>query len=332
MIVFWHGVSLEDEHKRFRDLFISAESLRERLDFIAKNYNVISMDEAMRQHAQGKFQERQVVLTFDDGHYNFAARAAPILKEYGMTATVYLTTFYVDKQLPVPILLLRDAVLLAPKQDIHLTCLELSEPFRLHSLADRARLTRLVMTVFRGLPPEPEMQISFVSKLARDLGVDISQLIRRRVWHRMNEEEVRGMSQQGFAVEAHGHRHLSVVDHAGQTEDEVRACCDRIRAVTRKDPVHFCYPSGRWNRKAWQALTNAGIRSAVTGAEGPNYPETPPLALRRVSNGESRCQLEFEFEMSNIKYLIHSLLKPDERYTPPERYVAGKSIEEKVMT
>ncbi|MGD9857644.1 MAG: polysaccharide deacetylase family protein [Planctomycetaceae bacterium] len=331
MIVCWHGVSLDNEQERFADLFISVGSFRKRLEFLSKHYTVIDLDEAVRQHRAGRFRPRQVVLTFDDGYYNFAARAAPLLGEFGMTATVYLNTRLMDDQEPAANLLLRDVALLASDQDVRLDGLNLPQPFLIASRMDRARLTRLLMNEYESLPPDNPARLSFVVGVAAALGVDVNRLILSRTWHRMNVDEVREMDRRGFSIEPHGHRHLNVVDHPHETEQDVRACRERIRELTGKPAVHFCYPSARWNRQAWTSLQHAGIETATTLEEGPNYPQTPLLALRRISNGESRNQLEFEFEMSNLKYLLRCLFRPAERYLPQEKVRASKTLEQKAL-
>ena len=40
-------------------------------------------------------------ITFDDGTYDFYKQAYPIVKRYGFPVTVYQTTYYSDRGLPV---------------------------------------------------------------------------------------------------------------------------------------------------------------------------------------------------------------------------------------
>ncbi len=102
LILCWHGISLDDEHRWDPRLYISPSLFRRRLQVLAEgNYNVLPLNEALNRMSRGDLPPRTVVLTFDDGFYNFSVHAAPTLAEFGFPATVYLTTYYVDHQAPV---------------------------------------------------------------------------------------------------------------------------------------------------------------------------------------------------------------------------------------
>ena len=42
-----------------------------------------------------------MVITFDDGTYDFYKQAWPLLQRYNFPATVYQTTYYSDRQMPI---------------------------------------------------------------------------------------------------------------------------------------------------------------------------------------------------------------------------------------
>ena len=50
----------------------------------------------------GQLPDRAVVLTFDDGYEDFHSRAMPLLERYGFTATVFVTTGWVQDAGPLP--------------------------------------------------------------------------------------------------------------------------------------------------------------------------------------------------------------------------------------
>src|ERR1041384_7315495 len=101
LIVCFHGISLGDEHVWSPGLYLSPEQFERRLALIRANEcTVLPLGQALDGLYRGDLPERAVVLTFDDGYYDFMARAWPRLQAYGYAATVYLTTGRVEHNLP----------------------------------------------------------------------------------------------------------------------------------------------------------------------------------------------------------------------------------------
>ncbi len=329
MIVGWHGVSINDEHERFGSLFISPESFRKRLNFLSKKYKVISLEEAVRQHESGKFYPNQVVITFDDGFFNFAKVAVPILKEFGFTATNYVVTNQMLTQHAAPSLLLRDIVLRSSRREVELSLAPTNENKKFTLPVDQKRLTNILMEILKEKFLDYDAKLEFLKEIALQLEVDIDSLIRNRIWHSLNRSEVQKLSGDGFLIQAHTHNHYNVVEHPDTVQWEAETCKSELEKVLGKKVVHYCYPTGRWTRQAWEPLQKAGIVSATTTKQGPNFPQTPLLALRRVLNGEDRTQLEFEFEMSNLQWLLYILMHPKDLFIPTEKtkgYAAEANI------
>ena len=95
VILCYHGVALDDEHRWNPKLYVTAALLRRRLETLRKSgCNVLPLGEALERLHAGGLPARSVVLTFDDGFYDFHRQAAPLLREYQLPATVYVTSYY----------------------------------------------------------------------------------------------------------------------------------------------------------------------------------------------------------------------------------------------
>lgn len=93
MILCYHGVSLADEHEWNPTLYISPRTFTRRLDALRRlGCTVLSLPEAVDRLYAENLPRRAVVLTFDDGYYDFKAKALPLLEERRYPATVYVTT------------------------------------------------------------------------------------------------------------------------------------------------------------------------------------------------------------------------------------------------
>ena len=324
MIVGWHGVSMDDEHERFPNLFITPDSLRQRLTFLKKHYRVVSLQEAVKQHGSGRFSSRQVVLTFDDGFYNFLKMAVPILHDFAVTATNYIDTDQTEDQRPTAPLLVRDVILSAHCLEATVSLGRAPMKVGLRTPEDRVNLTQSALAYMESLPVSGLTRIEFAKTLASELGVLPDSLLHRRVWHKLNVGELQQLSNEGFSIQLHTHRHRNVVNYYESAQEEIETNRAHVERFTGTEARDFCYPSGRWSRRVWPILQNAGIRSAVTTRQGPNSTRTPIFALRRVMNGESSGQLEFEFQMSNLRWLQHAIRKPSGRHCPSEQANSSK--------
>ena len=95
LILCYHGTSLEDEHLWRPGLYMDPQKLEQRLESLKKgHYSVLSLDGALQRVRAGTLPPRSVVITFDDGTYDFYQQAFPRLKSYGFPVTVYQTTYY----------------------------------------------------------------------------------------------------------------------------------------------------------------------------------------------------------------------------------------------
>src|SRR5579864_2479101 len=102
LILCYHGVALEDENQWRPFLYIDLKTLEDRLEILRKGgYTVLPLDEAVKRLFQKDLPAHSVVLTFDDGTYDFYKLAYPVIKRFGFPVTVYLTTYYSDHQYPI---------------------------------------------------------------------------------------------------------------------------------------------------------------------------------------------------------------------------------------
>ena len=319
LIMGYHFVSIDDEHLRFPSIFFSRETFRRRLEAVARRYRVISLREAVEQIRSGRTQRHQIVLTFDDGLYNFAASAAPVLRQFDLPATVYLVSEPMLSQQPAFPLLIHDIVLRTGLTRAPRSLSQVAPSTSLVSTRDRDVVAGIMLEQLRALPLDTNDRIEFARRLARSLEVDIDEILERRIWHYLSSDEIIELSRAGFDVQVHGHTHRNVVENIDVTEEETRTCREVIEKTLGRAATDYCYPSGFWHEAAWPHLERAGMRSATTTLNGPNFGKTPLLALRRYMDAENRTLDEFLLDTSNLRWLLHVLRKPSRLYAPSEK-------------
>ena len=78
---------------RFPTTSTSSENFEEHLKFLSNNsYNVMTFSEAITYLESDQTGEKVAVITVDDGYKSFYTKALPLLRRYGFTATLFIST------------------------------------------------------------------------------------------------------------------------------------------------------------------------------------------------------------------------------------------------
>lgn len=82
---------------------------------------------------------------------------------------------------------------------------------------------------------------------------------------RLESEQLRGFSSQGFEIGAHGidHEDFSALD-APRAREILCRSKDRLEHIVRKEVSMFCYPNGRYRRETPRLVKEAGYRGGRT--------------------------------------------------------------------
>lgn len=296
LVLCYHGISQDDEHE-WSDLYISPERLEQRLELLKKlDTTVMPLDKAVDGLYAGELPQRAVSITFDDGACDFALKAVPILKAAGMHSTLYLTTYYCRKPMPVfaPFVsyLLwkgRGRTVLVPGLNARVTIPQFVNDPEFTAL----HLALLQHAADAGMSADEKNE--FARLIARAVGVDFEALNAKRIMHLMNPDEVRALDPELVSVQLHTHRHRTP-QSLEELQDELSRNAQEIAAMTgRNDPVsHFCYPSGRYSQDFVEWLRVSGVRSATTCVPNYSTDETSPLEIPRFIDTMSITPDTFE--------------------------------------
>ena len=296
-ILCYHGVSLADEHLWDPALYVTRENLESRFQLMQRlGCNVLPLSEAVARLARGTLPEMAVAITFDDGSHDFFREAVPLLQSHGLPATVYLTTYHVDVEIPVFNVALSYTIWKA--KDIHpLLDLDGVSEYLKDSYGypiDPYEVAAGVREYADAQQLSARDKDSLLSSVAEALGVDLAPLRDRRMLSLMSPAEVRQLPDL-VDVQLHTHRHRSPAEREAFVQ-EIEDNRDRIHElIGPAHPLeHFCYPSGVYDRAQLPWLAELGVRSATTVESGLAGPHHPPLLLPRVIDTMNLSELEFE--------------------------------------
>lgn len=284
LILCYHGVSIDDEHVWNPTLYMSPERFRERLIRLRDGgYNVLPLAEAVRRLYDGTLPPRAVALTFDDGTYDFAARALPILAEFGFPATVYLTTYYCGVQRPVFDTTFNYLLWKAQAVEFDGTGL-VPDGGRVIARTSTERVDLMLRVrdyaFARGMTGNDKDAL--LRLLAERIDADYESVARARLLHIMTPAEVAALPPDLIDVQLHTHRH-----RAPRQEEpfrrEIRDNRREIAALRGSAGAfeHFCYPSGYHEPAFLPWLRMEGVVTATTCVPGLASPGDDPLLLPR---------------------------------------------------
>jgi peptidoglycan/xylan/chitin deacetylase (PgdA/CDA1 family) len=301
LILCYHGTSLEDEHLWRPRLYIQPQKLEQRLESLRKGqFSVLPLEEALERLRGGTLPPRGVVLTFDDGGYDFFRQAYPLLKRYGFPATVYQTTYYTSLERPVFNLICSYMLWTQRGKGIaNGEALGLQKPMDLRSRAGRSAVVQALVQISEREKRTGLDKDEVAAQLAQVLKIDYHALRAKRILQLMNERELREISENGIDVQLHTHRHRTPEDEA-LFRKEIQENRSIIRQATSNEPVHFCYPSGMYRPAFLPWLRAEDVVSATTCDSGLATRHSSSLLLPRFIDHQGRTQLEFESWISGV--------------------------------
>lgn len=251
MILMYHRVTNE-----FRSpLAVSPERFKRQLAYICEHYQVVPLREMVaRLGVDEPLTAPLAAITFDDGYRDNLEIAAPILRQFGVPATLFF----------------------APGPQ------ELGRPFWWDlmdaiGLTDESALERLKEL------PYVEFQEMVTEAIAELRPQRVTELVKRLY---LTWDEVREWMGLGMGIGAHTLTHPIL---SRLTEEQARWEIFQSRAVIERQGGKaidlFSYPNGRaedFTAETTAILRDEGFRAACTTIKGWNDRETDPLRLRRI--------------------------------------------------
>jgi peptidoglycan/xylan/chitin deacetylase (PgdA/CDA1 family) len=249
--------------------------------WLARTFNVLPLDQAVRALHQGTLAARALAISFDDGYADNHDIALPILQRHGLPATFFVATGYLDGGRMFNDTVI-EAVRRAPGPQLDLRAPE-TGALGLLPLADwRARRDAVarILGGIKYLPPgeRPQVARSIAGATGATLPDDLM----------MSSDQVRALHDAGMTVGAHtvSHPILATLDEAAQF-DEIVQGRQRLEQITGAPVALFAYPNGKpgidYDARSVAAVRCAGFEAAVSTAWGAAHRGTDPFQIPRFT-------------------------------------------------
>ncbi len=255
---------------------ISTAAFERQMAMLRGRFHPLSLSEAAERLDAGDLRPGSVCVTFDDGYADNCRHAWPIMRKYGIPATIFLATGLIG----TGAVSWYDGVL-ALMRSTRMQRLDY-EPAGLRAVdiaseGLRAPAAFRLLEWLKNFPPAE--RDAHIAALARALG-DASAEKEMLDW-----DQVRSMHAAGISFGAHTVTHpiLSLLG-AREAEAEIAASRAAIQDRLQAPVDHFAYPNGKredYNRETVEILGRLGFRLAVTTEPGVNDAATDRFQWKR---------------------------------------------------
>jgi len=308
-ILCYHGFCLADEASFRPKLFIDGPTFERRLGILkGMGCEVLSLQDALQRLDDGIMPALPVVLTMDDGWYSSYSIGVPIAEKFAYPVTIYVTSYYVEKQCPIFRLAVqymfwktnRTTIPAGEWDWVGKVAIDLAD----HKIRDEVMWRSIKFGEARTSQGEREQ---IARRIGKTLDVTYEALESSRSMSLMTPDEVRAAYDRGVDIQLHTHRHSFLLGDPGSLATEVTDNRESLARMTSRSLTHFCYPSGQWNPSCLPILAGLGVQSATTCEPGFSTRMSLRLALPRFLDGSNICAIEFEAELSGVLELARIL-------------------------
>jgi peptidoglycan/xylan/chitin deacetylase (PgdA/CDA1 family) len=258
---------------------VDARTFETLMRVVARGFNVLTLGEALRLRAERRLPARALVITFDDGYADNAEVALPILVKLGLKATIFVSTGFLDggrmwNDTVIECLRrTRQASLDLQEFGLGLVSVNSAQARRDAILALLPRIKYMTLEA-------REQALARLARLCRPEGLP-DQLM-------MRTGQVVELHRHGMEIGAHTVNHpILRLQDDNEAEREIVQGQRRLQDITQAPVDVFAYPNGRpatdYERRHRDMLARAGMRGAVSTAEGVVTAESDHLQLPRFS-------------------------------------------------
>jgi peptidoglycan/xylan/chitin deacetylase (PgdA/CDA1 family) len=266
-ILCFHRVLPPDDHSFSSPHVVDTRFFEEIVSGLrARGYSLVTISEAYRRLVERDLATHFVCLTFDDGYRDNHDHAWTICQRYDAPMTIYLTSGFIDREMPVWWLELEQLVRQPSAISFELQGREYR--YQTSTPAQKSVAFRALNALFISL--EPESRLLLAGILSDISGVKFGALSDDAM---LSWQTIRSMASSGqveFGAHTVTHPCLS-----SENEETVRAEVNdgrrRLEEQIGRPVAHFAYPFGKRahaSRREFELVHKSGFATAVTGRVG----------------------------------------------------------------
>jgi peptidoglycan/xylan/chitin deacetylase (PgdA/CDA1 family) len=241
-------------------------------------FKLLPLEKAVENLIDGALPSRAACITFDDGYADNVTVALPILKKYGVPATFFIATGYLNGGRMWNDTII-ETVRSTELRSVDARSLGAGQ-LPIATIAEkRSTIGELIRLVkYRSVEEREEIAAAISEQCGVDLPDDLM----------MNDASVRELHESGMGIGAHtvDHPILRLCDEA-ETIRQITESREYLQALTGDDVRLFAYPNGKpgtdYRPDQARLVESLGFKAAVSTAPGTSKKGDDLFQLRRFT-------------------------------------------------
>lgn len=272
--------------------------------FLKKNFHVISLSQLAKHLLfQKPFPDNCVVITVDDGYQDFFEFAFPILQKYRLTATVFLTTGFVNGELWLWPDLIRYIIYHTSRKHFSIVLDYEEKILDLHTDENRESAWDLITSYCLNL--SLDQRNNFIHQLQKELQVDVP-LKPNKGYEPLSWSQIIEIADKGIEFGSHTHTHSILSKLSSEKKQwEIKHSKNVLENHLQREVICFCYPNGHlqdFDDETVKFVSQAGYKCATVAYRGLNSIRSDPFRLRHITLTNDLS--EMGPKLDGIEYIV----------------------------
>jgi peptidoglycan/xylan/chitin deacetylase (PgdA/CDA1 family) len=275
-VLTYHGIT--DAKSDINDFcFVGEDEFDKQMKYLSQNFDVKSAEDA---YLNSYNNEKPVaVVTFDDGFFNNFSHAFPILKKYGVPATIFLSTNFIDSN--DTIWFCKIIQVIESSQESEISWRGSLLPIK--SGPDKRLASSIIQTDLKRLHPasiEEELITLFDS-------LNINMDFNDTPYGMLTEKSVIEMQESKlitFGAHTHNHAILTKLSK-DESKNEIHESLRQVQILTGKKCTMFAYPNGGvgdYSNNHKQILQNSSVSLTFSMKDGLSSQQDDYSEIKRL--------------------------------------------------
>ncbi|MGH8624361.1 MAG: polysaccharide deacetylase family protein [Gammaproteobacteria bacterium] len=248
------------------------------MDVLARNFNVLPLVEAVQKLRARSLPARAAAITFDDGYADNVENALPVLTRYGLNATFFIATAYLNGGR-----MWNDSIIEAVRRSLEpmldLSSLDLGD----YPIARVEERRETATALIRDLKHRPQAERRRLTQgICEIVGTELPASLM------MRDEQVRELCEAGMGIGAHTATHPILARlNAQEARSDIVSGREYLATLTGQPVELFAYPNGfpqrDYTAEHVKMVRDLGFRAAVSTAWGAGTADSDFFQLPRFT-------------------------------------------------